>query len=115
MHNQESNQPKSGQGGAWGCWLVAVLALGALFPPLGFMVLMIGLFFLCATHRWAAVLLGLTLAVTCAIGAIAILSDPKMGDMAPVGLLFLPWAGFGLWLAAGGSSKKPKLPNDPSA
>jgi hypothetical protein len=115
MDNQESSQPKSGQGGGWGCWLMAVLALSALFPPLGFMVLLIGLFFLCAAYRWAAVLLGLTLAVTCVICAIVILNDSKMGDHAFVGILFLPWAGFGLWLAAAGFSKKRELPKDPSS
>jgi uncharacterized membrane protein len=106
MHNQESNQPESGQGSGCGCWFLAVFALTPIFPVAAFMVLMLGLFFLCVAHRWAAVLLGLTLAVTCAIGAIVFLSDPNMGDMAPVGLIFLPWAGFGLWLAAGRWSKK---------
>ena len=106
MHNQEFNQPASGQGSGWGCWLLAVFALTPIFPVAAFMVLLLGLFFLCVAYRWAAVLLGLTLAVTCEIGAIVFLSDPNMGDMAPVGLLFLPWAGFGLWLAAGRLSKK---------
>ena len=115
MQDQQSNQPKSGQGGGWGCWLMAVLALGALFPPLGFMVLLMGLFFLCVAHRWAAVLVGLTLAVACVIGAIVIMNDPKMGDNAFVGILFLPWAGFGLWLAAGGFSKKRGVPKNPSS
>jgi hypothetical protein len=115
MHNQQSNQPKSGQGGGWGCWLMAVLALSAIFPPLAFMVLLMGLFFLCVAYRWAAVLVGLTLAVACVIGAIVILNDPKIGDMAPVGLLFLPWAGLGLWLAVGGFSKNRVLPKDPSS
>jgi hypothetical protein len=106
MHNQESNQPQSGQGGGWGCWPLAVFGLTPFLPVVAFMVLLLGLFALCVAYRWAAVLLGLTLAVTCAIGAIVFLSDPNMGDMAPVGLLFLPWAGFGLWLAAGRLSKK---------
>ena len=92
---------------------MAVFALTPIFPVAAFMVLLLGLFFLCVEYRWAAVLLGLTLAVTCAIGAVLILSAPDMGDMAPVGLLFLPWAGFGLWLAAGGLSKKRGLPHDP--
>ena len=85
---------------------MAVFALTPIFPVAAFMVLLLGLFFLCVAYRWAAVLLGLTLAVTCAVGAIVFLSDPNMGDMAPVSLLFLPWAGFGLWLAAGRLSKK---------
>jgi hypothetical protein len=106
MDNQESSQPKSGQGGCWGCWFMAVLGLGAIFPPVGLMVLLLSLLALCIAYRWAAVLLGLALAVTCAIGAIVILADPKMGDAAWTGLLLLPWAGFGLWLAAGGLSKK---------
>jgi hypothetical protein len=106
MPNQESNQPKSGDGGGWGCWLLAVFVLTPIFPPLAFMVLMAGLFFLCVAYRWAAVLLGLTLAVACVICAIGFLTDPKMGDDAFLGILFLPWAGFGLWLAAGGFSKK---------
>ena len=106
MHNQESDQPPSSQGSDWGCWLLAVFALTPIFPVAAFMVLLLGLFFLCVAYRWAAVLLGLTLAVTCAVGAIVFLSDPNMGDMAPVSLLFLPWAGFGLWLAAGRLSKK---------
>lgn len=106
MHNQQSNQPKSGQGSGWGCWLLAVFALTPVFPAVAFVVFLLGLLFLCVAYRWAAVLLGLTLAVTCAIGAIEMLSDPKTGDMSPAGLLFLPWVGFGLWLAAGGLSKK---------
>ena len=106
MHNQESNQPESGQGSGWGCWLLAVFGLTPFLPVVAFVVLLLGLLALCVAYRWAAVLLALTLAVTCAIGAIVFLSDPNMGDMAPVGLLFLPWAGFGLWLAAGGLSKK---------
>jgi hypothetical protein len=108
MHNQESNQPESGQGGVggWGCWLLAVFGLTPFLPVVAFVVLLLALLALCVAYRWAAVLLGLTLAVTCAIGAVLILSAPDMGDMAPVGLLFLPWAGFGLWLAAGGFSKK---------
>jgi hypothetical protein len=32
-----------------------------------------------------------------------------------VGLLFLPWAGLGLWLAAAGFSKKRGSPKDPSS
>jgi hypothetical protein len=106
MHNQESDQPHSGQGSGWGCWLLAVFGLTPFLPVVAFVVLLLGLLFLCVAYRWAAVLLGLTLAVTCAIGAVLILSAPDMGDMAPVGLLFLPWAGFGLWLAAGRLSKK---------
>jgi len=106
MQNQQSNQPKSGQGGGWGCWLLAVFVLTPIFPVAAFMVLMVGLFFLCVAYRWAAVVLGLTLAVACVIGAIGILTDPKTGDAAPMGLLFLPWAGLGLWLAAKGLSKK---------
>ena len=106
MHNQQSNQPTSGQGGGWGCWLLAVLWLGAVLPPVGFVVLLLGLLLLCAAHRWAAVLLGLTLAATCMVGAIAIMSDPNMGVTAPTGLLFLPWAGFGLWLATDGHRRK---------
>ena len=85
---------------------MAVFGLTPVFPVVAFTVLVLGLFALCIAYRWAAVLLGLTLAVTCAIGAIVFLTDPSMGDMAPTGLLFLPWAGFGLWLAAGGLSKK---------
>jgi len=115
MNNQKSNQPEPGQGSGCGCWLLAVFGLTPIFPVVAFMVLLIGLFFLCATHRWAAVLVGLTLAVACVIGAIVILNDPKMGDNAFVGILFLPWAGFGLWLSAGGFSKKRGLPNDPSS
>jgi len=106
MNNQQSNQPKSGQGGGWGCWLLAVFGLTPIFPVVAFMVLLIGLFFLCAAYRWAAVLVGLALAVACVIGAIVIMNDPKMGDNAFVEILFLPWAGFGLWLAAGKYSKK---------
>lgn len=106
MHYPESNSPKSGQGGGWACWLLAVLVLGAFLPAVGFMILMAGLFVLCAAYRWAAVMLGLALAVGSTISMIAIMSDPKMGDMAPTGLLFIPWAGFGLWLAAKGISKK---------
>jgi hypothetical protein len=106
MDNQQSNQPKSGQGGGWGCWLLAVFVLTPIFPVVAFVILLLGLLFLCAVYRWAAILLGLTLAVACAIGAIAILSAPDMGDEACMGLLFLPWAGLGLWLAAGKYSKK---------
>jgi hypothetical protein len=104
MHNQESNQPDSGQGTGLGCWLLAIF--GPLFPAVAFVALLLGLLLLCAAYRWAAVVLGLTLAVACAIGAILILSAPDMGEMAPVGLLFLPWAGFGLWLAKEGWSRK---------
>jgi hypothetical protein len=106
MHNQESDQPQSSQSSGWGCWLLAVLGLTPFLPVVAFVVRLLGLFALCVEYRWAAVLLGLTLAVTCAIGAVLILSAPDMGDMAPLGLLFLPWAGFGLWLAAGRLSKK---------
>jgi hypothetical protein len=106
MHNQGFNQPESGQCSGWGCWVLAIFGLTPLLPVVAFVVLMLGLFFLCVAHRWAAVLLGLTLAVTCTICAIEFLSDPKMGDDAFIGILFLPWAGFGLWLAAGGWSKK---------
>jgi hypothetical protein len=106
MDSQQSNQPKSGQGGGWGLWLLAVFALTPVLPAVAFVVLLMGLFFLCVAYRWAAVLLGLTLAVACVIGAIAILTDPKMGDNAWTGWLFLFWAGFGLWLAAGKYSKK---------
>jgi hypothetical protein len=107
--------PPSGRGSGWVFWVLAVLALSAFLPVVGFMVLLLGLFFLCAAHRWAAVILGLTLAMACVIGAVVILNDPKMGDVAPTGLLFLPWAGVGLWLAAAGFSKKRGSPNDPSA
>jgi hypothetical protein len=106
MHNQEPNQPASGQGGGWGCWLLAVFALTPVLPVVAFGVFLLGLFFLCVAHRWAAVLLGLALAITCGMFAIESLTDPKMGETAPVGLLFLPWAFLGLWLAAGGLSKK---------
>ncbi|MGO8927949.1 MAG: hypothetical protein ACLQU3_13815 [Limisphaerales bacterium] len=106
MHNQQSNQPKSGQGSGWGCWLLAVFALTPVFPAVAVAVFLLGLFFLCVAYRWAAVLLGLTLAITCVILAIECLNDPKLGDDAFTGILFLPWAGFGLWLAAGGFSKK---------
>lgn len=85
---------------------MAVFALTPFLPAVAFAVLVLGLFFLCVAHRWAAVLLGLTLAITCVVCAIEFLSDPKMGDDASIGILFLPWAGFGLWLAAGGFSKK---------
>ena len=85
---------------------MAVFALTPVLPVVAFAVLLLGLFCLCVAHRWAAVLLGLTLAITCVILAVESLSDPKMGDTAPVGLLFLPWACLGLWLAAGGLSKK---------
>lgn len=58
MQNQESSQRKSGEGGGWGCWLVVVLVLSAIFPPLASVVLLLGLFFLCVAHRSAAVILG---------------------------------------------------------
>ncbi|HEV8059524.1 MAG TPA: hypothetical protein VGP68_06610 [Gemmataceae bacterium] len=106
MQNQESSQPKSSQRGGWACWLLAVFVLTPIFPVAAFVVLMAGLFFLCVAHRWAAVLLGLTLAAACVIGAIVILNDPKMGDNAFLGILFLPWAGVGLWLAGSGLFKK---------
>jgi hypothetical protein len=106
MHNQEFDQPQSSQGSGWGCWLLAVFGLTPFLPVVAFMVLLLGLFFLSIAHRWAAVLLGLTLAATCVICAIEFLSDPNMGDNAFTGILFLPWAGFGLWLAAGRWSKK---------
>jgi hypothetical protein len=113
MHNQESNQPESGQGSGWDCWLLAVFGLTPVLPVVAFTVLVLGLFALCIAYRWAAVLLGLTLAATCVICAIEFLRDPNMGDNAFTGILFLPWAGFGLWLAAGGLSKKRGLPHDP--
>jgi hypothetical protein len=104
-HNQESNQSPSSQG--CGCLgLLAVLALTPLAPAVAFLGVLLGLFWLFAVHRWAAVLLGLTLAITCLVCAVVILSDPSMGDMASTGLLFLPWAGFGLWLAAQGLARK---------
>ncbi|HEV7924545.1 MAG TPA: hypothetical protein VGR14_04275 [Verrucomicrobiae bacterium] len=106
MDNQESNQPNSGQGCGLAFWLLVVFALTPIFPVAAFMVLLLGLFVLCFAHRSAAVLLGLTLAVACVIGAIVILGDPEMSDAAPTGLLLLPWAGLGLWLAAGKYSKK---------
>ncbi len=106
MQNQESSQPKSSQDGGWGCWLLAVFVLTPIFPVAAFVVLMAVLFFLCVAHRWAAVVLGLTLAVACVIGAFVVMTDPKTGDAAPMGLLFLPWAGLGLWMAARGFSKK---------
>ena len=85
---------------------MAVFALTPVFPVVAFMVLLLGLFTLCVAYRWAAVLLGLMLAATCVICAIEFLSDPNMGDNAFTGILFLPWAGFGLWLAANGLSRK---------
>jgi hypothetical protein len=106
MHNQDSNSPKSSQRGGWGCWFLAVFGLTPFLPAVAFAVLLLGLFCLCVAHRGAAVLLGLTLAITCVVCAIEFLSDPKIGDDASIGILFLPWAGFGLWLAAGGFSKK---------
>jgi hypothetical protein len=109
MHNQQSNQPKSGQGGGWVFWLLAVFGLTPVFPVVAFVVLLLGLFFLCVAHRSAAVILGLALAVACVSGAFVILNDPEMGDVAPTGLLFLPWAGFGLWLAGRGLSRKTRI------
>ena len=85
---------------------MAVFALTPVLPVIAFGVFLLGLFCLCIAHRWAAILLGLTLAITCVIFAIEFLTDPKMGDDAFIGILFLPWAGFGLWLAAGKGSKK---------
>jgi len=104
MHNQESNQPKSGKGG-WGCWFLAVLWLGAVLPPVGFVVLVLGLFLLCVAYRWAAIVIGLTLAVTCTVCAISLMTDPESGDVS-IGLLFLPWIGLGLWLAFKGPSRE---------
>ena len=104
-----SNQPNpvpSGECGGWALWLLATLWLSAILPPVGFGLLFIGLFVLCIAHRVAAVVCGLALAVGCAIGAFKIMSDPKIGDDAIIGVLFLPWAGFGLWLAANGLSRK---------
>jgi len=113
MHDQESDPPKSGQGSGWGCWLLVVFALTPFLPIVAFLVLLLGLFALCVAYRWAAVLMGLTLAITGVICAIEFLSYPNMGDDACIGILFLPWAGFGLWLAAGGLSKKRRFPHDP--
>ena len=112
MHNQESNQPNSGQNSGCAGLLVAVLGLAFFFPVVAIMVVLLGLFFLCIAYRWAAVLFGLSLAVSCVICAIKILSDPKIDD-AFEGILFVPWAGFGLWLAANGLSKNRGLPHDP--
>ena len=91
----------------------AVAVLLDLQPAPGFDGHWARVFALCIAYRWAAVLLGLTLAATCVICAIEFLRDPNMGDNAFTGILFLPWAGFGLWLAAGGLSKKRGLPHDP--
>lgn len=98
MQNQESN-------GGCASLLVAVLGLAFFFPPVAVLVVLLALFWLCIAYRWAAVLLGLSLTASCVICAVKILSDPKIDD-AFEGILFLPWAGFGLWLAAKGLSKK---------
>ena len=102
--NPASENPAKAAAGVAGS--LVVLVLSAIFPPLAFVVLLLGLFFLCVAHRSAAVILGLALAVACVIGAMEIMTDPKMGDNAFVAILFLPWAGAGLWLAGRGLSKK---------
>lgn len=106
MHNPDTNQPNSGHGGIWAALPLAVIAVSALLPGVILVVLLFGLLVVCASCRPLAVLMGLTLTVACAIGAIEIMSAPGMGDDASIGLLFLPWAGFGIWIAAGGLSSK---------
>jgi len=78
------------------CCVIPIWLIG--YATLYWHFLVLGLFALCIAYRWAAVLLGLTLAATCVICAIEFLRDPNMGDNAFTGILFLPWAGFGLWL-----------------
>lgn len=104
MNNPNGNH--SGHGGIWAALPLAVVYLSALLPCLAFVLVLFGLLVVCGSCRPLAVLLGLTLAVACVIGAIAIMSASEMGDDACTGLLFLPWAGFGIWIAAGGLSKK---------
>jgi uncharacterized membrane protein len=77
-----------------------------IFPPLGFLFVLIGLIVLCVVSRLASVVLGLTLAVVCAVGAFEIMTDPQSGDMWMTGVLFLPWMGFGVWLIADGLKKE---------
>ncbi|MCX6928235.1 MAG: hypothetical protein NT154_34245 [Verrucomicrobia bacterium] len=113
MQHQESTQSCSGEGCGWGFWLLTVLALSSFFPALAFVGFLLGLLLLCAVYRWASILLGLTLVVGCVILAFVILSDPKIGDSAETVWVLVPWAGFGLWLAARGFSKKRGLTNDP--
>ena len=43
-------------GGCWVCWLLTVFGLSALLPPLGFVVLLLGLLFMCVVYRLAAVI-----------------------------------------------------------
>jgi hypothetical protein len=82
------------------------LGLTAIIPPVGFVLFLVILFMLCATYRLAAVLLGLTLAVACLFCAITFMTDPNLEHLPGFGLLFVPWAVLGLWLAASGLSRK---------
>lgn len=67
--------------------------------------MLIGFFVLCIASRVASGVLGLVLAVACAAGAFEIMTDPKDGDVG-LGLLFLPWMGLGIFLAADGLKRK---------
>jgi len=97
--------PPSRLGGCWLGWVFLTLLLSALLPFVGFFVLLVGLFTLGATCRVAAIVLGLGLAACCIGCAVKLMIDLQSDDM-PLALLFLPWAGFGVWLAIHGAKRK---------
>src|SRR5207247_4501703 len=81
-----------------------LLALGAsatgFISGIGFLLVLILLIFLVANSRIAAVLFGLILAIGCGVAGFTFITDtdPKHGDANMFGVVFLPWAGFGLYM-----------------